>query len=204
VDGGTPYAGVIFDKAGNLYGTASGQGIDACTNGCGTVFELDTTGAFTVLYSFAGYPDGGEPFGGLILDKAGNLYGTTYSAPWGTIFEIDTTGTLTTLYSFTGGGDGGSPMGGVVRDKTGNLYGTTYQRGNGVCRRGEGCGTVFKLDTTGTLTTLYSFTGGADGGNPYAGLILDGTGNLYGTARWGGELSHCWGYGCGTVFKLTP
>src|SRR5208337_5516334 len=106
------------------------------------------------------------------------------------------------LYTFTGSPDGEAPYAGLVRDAQGNLYGTTSQGGDPACT--NGCGTVFKVDTTGKETVLYSFTGGADGAIPYAGLARDAPGNLYGTAQRGGDLA-CTGptNGCGTVFKLT-
>jgi len=103
------------------------------------------------------------------------------------------------LYEFKGGSDGGYPSAGLVRDSAGNLYGTTASgRGSGC--NGLGCGTVFKLALDGSETVLYSFTGGSDGANPNAGLIRDASGNLYGTATYGG--AGCGSYGCGVVFKL--
>src|ERR1017187_7063633 len=103
--------------------------------------------------------------------------------------------TFSALYTFTGGNDGGSPVGGLIRDDEGNFYGTTC------CDGAYGAGTVFTLDTTGKETVLYSFTGGADGDQPYASLIRDAKGNLYGTTFFGGSSAACSG-GCGVVFKL--
>jgi uncharacterized repeat protein (TIGR03803 family) len=192
-DAGNPAAGLIRDKAGNLYGVGGGG-----ANFYGSVFKLDRSGKVTLLYSFGG-ADGGFPEGALIRDSSGDLYGTTDGGGAyfsGTVFKVDTTGTESVLYSFTGGADGGFPgYGSLVRDAAGNSYGTTGLGGGGTCR--GGCGTVFKLDKTGTETVLYSFTGGADGANPYAGLIRDKAGNLYGTTSSGGS-------GYGTVFKLKP
>ena len=198
-DGINPEAGLVRDKAGNLYGT-TGHGGDG-TN-FGTVFKLDTTGKETLLHSFAGgATDGQNPYAGLVRDKTGNLYGTTsfggasgIGLGLGTVFKLDTTGKETLLYSFAGGAtDGQSPQAGLIRDNAGNLYGTTVLGG------ASGLGTVFKLDTTGKETALHSFTGRPrDGAIPLAGLIQDAAGNLYGTTVSGGLL------GLGTVFKLTP
>jgi len=188
-DGANPYAGLIRDAAGNLYGTTYSGG----ASGYGTVFEVAMTGTETVLYSFMGTPDGANPYAGLIRDALGNLYGTTNGGGaygYGTVFEVDTTGTETVLYSFNGAADGASPYGGLVRDAAGNLYGTTYSGG------ASGYGTVFEVDKTGTETVLYSFAGQSDGANPYAGVIQDAAGNLYGTTTGGGN------WGGGTVFKL--
>ena len=171
--------------------------------GCGTVFKVDTTGKETVLYSFTGKQalgDGANPFADLVRDAQGNLYGTTSSRGaylYGTVFKVDTTGKETVLYSFIGTeGDGANPVARLVQDTQGNLYGTTY--GGGAHQHG----TVFKLDTTGKETVLYSFTGGADGGSPESGLVLDAQGNLYGTTSGGGDLACDAPYGCGTVFEL--
>lgn len=200
-DGVFPVAGLVRDKAGNLYGTTFYGG----ASGEGTVFKLDPTGTETVLYSFTGGADGANPHGSLILDKAGNLYGTTslggllscFGAGCGVVFKLDTTGTETVLHSFTGP-DGANPDAGLVRDKEGNLYGTTS--GGGPSKEG----TVFKLDTTPTETVLYSFTGLADGAGPLAGLVRDKAGNLYGTTNQGGNLSCKAPSGCGVVFKVDP
>jgi uncharacterized repeat protein (TIGR03803 family) len=188
-DGVGPYAGVIPDSAGNLYGTTR----DGGASGAGTVYMLDTTGHETVLYSFTGGGDGGNPVAGVIRDSAGNLYGTTvYGGPanQGVVYKVDTTGHETVLYSFTGGADGGWPEAGVIRDSAGNLYGTTTS--GGALHKGG----VYKLDTAGLETVLYSFTGGADGGVPYSGVIRDLAGNLYGTTTAGGTA------GGGVVYKL--
>jgi uncharacterized repeat protein (TIGR03803 family) len=207
-DGSNPFAGVIRDSSGNLYGTAQQGG---GTSGAGVVFELDTAGQETVLYSFTGGADGGYPTAGLIRDSAGNLYGTTLgggTAGAGVVFKLDRAGQETVLYSFTGGADGGSPTAGVIRDSAGNLYGTTQDGGitTGVCSTyyywSPGCGVVFKLDGTGNETVLYAFTGLADGAFPYAGVIRDGAGYLFGTAYGGGITGTCGTGGCGVVYKL--
>jgi len=203
-DGESPQAGLIHDTTGNLYGTTSGGG----AKGAGTVFKLNPAGAETVLYSFAGGADGANPFAGLIRDEAGNLYGTTSSgglSGQGTVFKVDPAGNETVLYSFTGGTDGGYPEAGLIRDGKGNLYGTTFFGGLAQPPCSSFCGVVFKVDATGVETVLYSFTGGADGLNPAAGLMLGKAGDLYGTTGYGGDpdQSCATGIGCGVVFKLT-
>jgi len=213
-DGAHPGAGLVLDAAGALYGTTKSGG----TANHGTVFKLDTSNKETVLHSFTGAPDGDTPEAALTLDAAGNLYGTTYSGgllqcfePAGTmppsnkkidcgvVFKVDTTGTETVLHAFNGIPDGALPQASLVLDSAGNLYGTTSEGGsNGFfgCQilrpvQPTGCGSVFKIDSTGTLSVLYSFTGNVDGGYPGAGLVLDGAGNLYGTS-------------VNTVFKIDP
>ena len=195
-DGYGPVAGLIFDKAGNLYGTARAGG--AYSNG--TVFELTAAGTEKVLYSFGSQPgDGQMPEAGLTFDKKGNLYGTTsgggaYGIDEGTVFELTAAGTETVLYSFGGQPDDGSYLwAGLTFDKKGNLYGVTVDGG------AHGGGTVFEVTAAGKEKNLYSFGSEAgDGNNPYGGLIFDKKGNLYGTTLWGGA------YAGGTVFKLVP
>jgi uncharacterized repeat protein (TIGR03803 family) len=207
-DGWQPFAGMIFDAAGNLYGTTAGGGAtvtEACHDSCGVVFKLapnpDGTWTESVLHSFTG-TDGDLPDAGLIFDAAGNLYGTTFEGGAdrsGVVFKLapnpDGTWTESVLYSFTGGVDGGYPAAGLTLDPAGNLYGTTFEGG------ADRSGVVFKLapnpDGTWTESVLYSFTGGADGAYP-RGLIFDAAGNLYGTTEYGGA------YGDGVVFKLSP
>jgi hypothetical protein len=122
------------------------------------------------------------------------------------VFKLDRRGKETVLYSFTGGADGAESFASVIRDEAGNLNGTTYFGGdfNGSLCAGVGCGVVFKLDPTGKETILYTFTGGTDGANPNADLLLDEEGNLYGTAADGGDLSCSSPHGCGVVFKIDP
>ena len=158
-DGIYPYAGLIRDTKSNLYGTTAGGGQPSklCPTGCGTVFKVDKTGKETVLYSFKGGMDGVTPYAGLILDRAGNLYGTT---PWGgdpnchdgiggrcgVIFKVSPTGKETVLYRFKGTDGDGPYLGSLVRDAAGSLYGTTNFGGNLSCGgNGIGCGVVFKL-----------------------------------------------------------
>lgn len=189
-DGGNPACSLIRDAAGNLYGTAEGGG----GSGAGVVFKLDTAGNETVLYNFTGGGDGSLPEDGVIRDSAGNLYGTTYlgGAGFGVVYKLDRSGNETVLYSFTGGADGWGPSAGVIRDSAGNLYGTTQLGG------ASNFGVVYKLDASGNETLLYSFTDGLDGGRPYAGVVRDRAGNLYGTASIGGK------YIKGVVYKLKP
>jgi uncharacterized repeat protein (TIGR03803 family) len=146
---------------------------------------------FRVKHTFTG-EDGGMPIAVLVEDWAGNLYGTTSAggdSGLGVVFKLDTHNTETVLHAFSGP-DGATPYGGLVLDGSGNLYGTTSSGG------ASGLGTVFKLDTTGTEIVLHSFTGSPDGANPYAGLVRDTSGNLYGTTENGGVS------GLGTVFKI--
>jgi uncharacterized repeat protein (TIGR03803 family) len=149
---------------------------------------------FKVLFNFTGSADGESPYGSLVRDTAGNLYGTTEAGGTsgaGTVFKVNKSGTHTVLYSFKGGSDGANPYVGVIRDAAGNLYGTTANGG------ASGLGTVFKLTKTGNEKVLYSFAGGSDGCYPYGGLLRDAAGNLYGTTEV------CGASGVGTVFKLT-
>jgi uncharacterized repeat protein (TIGR03803 family) len=196
-DGETPNAALVRDTAGNLYGTTIGGG----TSNLGTVFKLGTTGTYKVLHSFTGGADGRDPFAALVLDAAGNLYGTTYYGGsavacsgygCGTVFKVDRTGQETVLYTFKGATDGKNPWAGLVRDAAGNLYGTNV--GGGF----PGEGTAFMLDTLGNETVLHIFGRDSEGAAPYADLILDAAGNLYGTTAGGGA------FGYGTVYKLTP
>ena len=159
---------------------------------------------FSVFFSF-NFKDGSGPNGGLILDSAGNFYGTTQfggSSNRGIIFKLSPTGQQTILYSFTGSTDGGIPIGRLIRDSAGNLYGITSLGGDPTCS----CGTVFQLTANGTLNTLHSFLGGTDGsqnqGQAELGLVMI-KGNLYGSASFGGITSCDGGLGCGVLFKVT-
>ncbi|MGA7078008.1 MAG: choice-of-anchor tandem repeat GloVer-containing protein [Terriglobales bacterium] len=190
-DGARPYAGVVEDKLGNFYGTTLQGG----AFGLGTVYKVTPSGTETVLHSFAGGSDGATPYGGVILDSKGNLYGTTAgggSSSAGIVFKLSPSGTETLLHTFAGGADGANPTVALVRDKAGNLYGTTSGGGS------SNDGTVFEFSPSGTHTILYTFTGGADGAEPGSDLILDKQGNLYGTTIGGGTL------GLGVVYKVTP
>lgn len=252
-DGANPYAGLVRDAAGNLYGTTSNGG----AYGYGTVFKVSSNGIETALHNFTGGADGCYPYGSL-LRKASNLYGAASmcgSSNWGVVFKLTKTGAETVLYSFTDGADGGAPVAGLILDKAGNLYGTTAEGGSSRCsalgcgvvfelsktgaetvlhafcaksacldggnpqspliqdaegnlygttanRGAYGGGTVFKVDTSAAFTVLYSFEGGSDGWSPFAGLVRDADGNLYGTTLSGGTGTGCLGSSCGVVFKL--
>lgn len=198
--------GVIRDAAGNLYGTTVAGGVPSlCGDGCGTVFKVDASGKEIVLYRFRGGADGGIPVGGVILDSAGNLYGTTGTGganTYGTVFKLDTNGKFTVLHSFTAN-EGCSVEASLLRDTAGNLYGTTNSCGQ------FGEGTVFKVAPSGKTTVLHTFTGGSDGGFPGGPVVQDKAGNLYGSATFGGNLTaplctlpETTGPGCGVVFKI--
>jgi uncharacterized repeat protein (TIGR03803 family) len=203
-DGENPYAAVVLDRKGNLYGTTVNGG----AHGVGVVFKLTPEGKETVLYSFCAQdncPDGYDPSSGLVLDQQGNLYGTTqYGGAHGAgiVFKVTPKGKETVLYNFCAQNncaDGAQPMAGLVFDQNGNLYGSTVE-GGVVKNCYNGCGVVFKLTPKGKETVLYTFcpqNNCFDGRNPAAGLVFDRKGNLYGTTELGGA-------GGGTVFELTP
>jgi len=190
-DGRWPGAGVIFDQNGNLYGTTSEGG----ASDWGSVYELTADGREKVLYSFGRRnKDGQYPFASLVFDKEGNLYGTTSVGGAhlnGTVFEITAAGKEKVLHSFHKS-DGSTPVAGVIFDQNGNLYGTTTRGG------AHGGGTVFEITAAGKEKVLHSFgSQSGDGFLPYAGLVFDGNGNLYGTTTQGGA------HGNGTVFEIT-
>jgi len=206
-DGGDPASALVFDSAGNAYGTTVTGG----TFGYGTVFELSPNGSGwteTVLYSFAGSPDGKNPYGGVTLDASGNLYGTTVAGGnstcsgdgCGVVFKLTNSGghwRESILYNFQGGKDGAGSGGAVVFDSAGNLYGTTPDGG------ARSMGVVYELipgaNGQWTEKILHSFTGGNDGGVGSLGaLLIDSAGNLYGVAEVGGAN------GSGTVYRLSP
>jgi len=200
-DGGQPEAGVTRDSAGNLYGTTFfgglGVGCDIYFAGCGIVFKLDSAGIETVLHAFSGAKDGWNPTARVILDSAGNLYGTTaYGGAYGrgTVFEVDAAGIETIVHSFAGGMDGARPNAGLVQDAAGNFYGTTQYGGRGCY--GQGCGTVFRISPSGEETILYRFGDVPDGASPLGGVAVDSSGTIYGTTWLGGI------YSFGTVFQL--
>jgi uncharacterized repeat protein (TIGR03803 family) len=219
-DGYSPSSGLIADRFGNLYGTTyAGGTLWACPGGCGTVFQLTPTAAGwtkTILHAFTAGLDGANPQGGLTIDKADNLYGTTTDGGGSTVCPPRGCGTVfrltpvsgggwkeKVLHAFQGNGDGMDPTVGVTLDKAGNLYGTTF--GDNITCGGK-CGTVFELVKVGTSYTeslLYTFQGESDGEFPSSRLIIDALGNLYGTTNAGG-ITGCGGTGCGAVFRLTP
>jgi uncharacterized repeat protein (TIGR03803 family) len=190
-DGAAPYAGLVGDPTGNVYGTTLGGGPEFA----GSVFKIanTTTGRKETVLHFFTFADGGDPQATLIRDKEGNLYGTALlggAYSYGSVFKVDAIGKVTVLYSFTGGADGREPVCRLLRDGAGTLYGTTLTGGT------SDAGVVFKLDSTGKETVLYSFSGGVDGKSPSGGLTRDETGAFYGVTLYGGLFS------LGTVFKL--
>ena len=188
-----PAAGLALDASGNLYGTAVTGGGHAQ----GGVFRFGIKGWQKVLYSFQLSPDGSAPYGQLLRDSHGNLFGTTIgggTANCGTVFKLDRTGAETVVFNFPCATAGQSPMAGLIQDSAGNLYGTTY--GTTGIYAPFYYGTIFKIDTNGVESVLYSFTGGADGGNPVGKLLMDPNGNLYGTTFAGGDSND------GVVFKV--
>jgi uncharacterized repeat protein (TIGR03803 family) len=203
-DGCQPTGGLVMDAAGNMYGATSSGGV-----GYGTVYRITKTGKVTTLHAFAGQPDGAQPFGILAIDKAGNLYGTTPGGGdpnctteqqgCGIVFEIDTQGKEHILHSFLAP-EGGDPYAGPTLDEaTGTLYGSTSGRA------AYNFGSIYKIDRQGNFTKIYDFTGGTDGGFPFAAMTLDKSGAFYGTTYLGGLFDGCdGGQGCGVVFKLTP
>ncbi len=259
------YGPLIFDRAGNIYGTASAGGLGPCASGgCGTVYELSpSNGAWTysVLYRFTCETDGATPFAGVILDAGGRLYGTADGANsclYGTVYQLAPSGsgwTENTLHQFQNQNDGSQPVGGLIMDAAGNLYGVAANGGSGgggvvyeLAPRGAGWtfipiyslvggpgggsassltidaagnlygtaefdgahydGSVFKLTKNNgswTYTDLYDFTGGADGANPVGTLAVDAAGNVYGTTTYGGSGGSCeFGNGCGVAWEITP
>jgi uncharacterized repeat protein (TIGR03803 family) len=199
-DGGFPMGGLVANAKGKMFGVTSSDG----SGHNGVIFEVDKkNGAWieTPLYAFTGAADGGIPQAGLMIDSAGNLYGTTYQggSGYGTIFELShgkkNTWNYSVLWSFTGGNDGGAPSGRLTMDAGGNIYGTTTEGGTGVV------GTVFELSPNGnswTETVLYNFTGNNDGGEPMGNVLLGGDGNIYGTTAGYGQ------YNYGVIYKLAP
>ena len=191
-EGAVPYAGPVQGSDGNFYGTTLLGG----AHFKGTVFKIDATGSLTTLHSFSGSPnDGANPIAGLIQGSDGNFYGTTGSGGahfQGTVFRITPTGTVTVLHSFSGHPNEGTlPFAGLVQGNDGNFYGTTAFGG------AHFKGTVFKIDATGSLTTLHSFSGSpSEGANPVAGLVQGNDGNFYGTTALGGAQLK------GTLFSI--
>src|SRR5579862_1190220 len=188
-DGGNPGAGLLRGRDGNFYGTTLYGG----ESGNGIVFRISPNGSFTNLHSFNG-GGGANPYAGLVEGSPSNFYGTTayggntnlnFGDGYGTVFRISPGVGFTNLYSFRGN-DGDGPFAGLVEGNDGNFYGTTVAGGASTNCLG-GCGTVFRIGSSGNLTSLYSFTGGSDGANPWARLVQGSDGNFYGTTVSGGE-----------------
>jgi uncharacterized repeat protein (TIGR03803 family) len=190
LDGSYPVAGLIQGDNGNFYGTTTWGG----SNSSGTVFQMLPNGAVTPLYSFTGGHDGDSPYGALAQGSDGNFYGTTAfggSNSLGVIFKMTPGGIVTPLHSFTGANDGAYPYAGLMQGADGSLYGTTAFGGT------HDAGSIFRITPAGSITRLYSFTGGDDGAYPLAGLVHGYDGNLYGTTYQGGSED------IGTVFKIS-
>jgi uncharacterized repeat protein (TIGR03803 family) len=241
-DGSIPAGDLIRDQSGNLYGATSAGGTAGGTTGGGVAFKLDSSGVETVLHNFGSTTgDGIGPIAGLVQDSSGNFYGATFEGGaldcmtedhlrhptgCGAVFTLNSTGTESVLYSFKGGNDGPDgalPAGTLLRDSSGNLFGTTAWGGRGspcyiianmppMLPLRIHCGTVFKIDSSGTESVLYRFMGGMDGAIPRGKLIQDPAGNLYGATSAGGngrctETGTSVGgfavdLGCGTIFKI--
>jgi uncharacterized repeat protein (TIGR03803 family) len=224
-------AGLIADQSGNLYGVTSAGGGGGCFGGggCGTVFKLAPDGTETILHSFqGGRHDGALPEGGLTIDAAGNLYGTTWNGGFigprhcdnngyddgcGTVFELSPNGKIKILYAFRGS-DGAFPVGRLVFDQVGDIFGSTVEGGHGYRRQtgnpncdnslleDGGCGTAFEITPDGSETVLYAMSSKHGGQVPFAGLAMDQSGNIYGTTSEGGDAT-C-NNDCGTVFEIIP
>jgi uncharacterized repeat protein (TIGR03803 family) len=216
-DGGFPSSGLTLLQDGNFYGTTYGGGsvkADCNNDGCGTAFEMNPAGILSTIYNFCsltGCADGVGPEAGLLQAPDGNFYGTVayggVPTSGGTVVKMTPTGTLTTLYRFCSKpkcSDGETPVAPVILAADGNFYGTTFGGGlrnsNQYPCSSAGCGTIFKLTPSGTLTTIYSFCSQpncSDGTNPNGGLVQALDGRLWGTTGYGGK------HGYGTVFAIT-
>ncbi len=212
-EGAYPRGGLLLQSDGYLYGTTEGGGTLTCSSyaalGCGTVFQMNLSGTFFKTLRAFKVTDGADPRSPLILGSDGNMYGTTTfggstacsgGAQWqgcGTVFKIDTGGNFESLHSFSGP-DGAYPTS-IMQSSDGYFYGTAGGGGDTACvgRYGPGCGTVFRMDSAGNVTVLYSFTGQSDGSWPESGVIQGADGNLYGTAVNGGVNDD------GVIFKIS-
>ena len=186
-DGSHPHSSLVPGNDGNFYGTAYSGG----ASNAGNVLRIRPSGSLTKLWSFTGGSDGAKPWAGLLHGSDGNFYGTTYSggdSNAGTVFRISPSASFTNLWSFTGGSDGANPEAGLAQGTDGDFYGTTARGAT------SNAGSVFRISPSGTLTTLYSFSGGSDGTAPWAGLLQGSDGNFYGTTAGG----------TGTVFRISP
>jgi uncharacterized repeat protein (TIGR03803 family) len=199
-----PTGGLLRDKSGNIFGTTIAGGHANCQSNCGVIFRLDSANILHILYKFDGDANGTEPFGPLVQDADGNLYGVTHSggdmtcpdpafagSGCGTVFKLDKNHQLTVLHVFKGGSNGSTPQGGLLLDKAGNIYGTTAV--GGFFERG----TAFKISKDGAFTVLHRFAK-REGTSPNGSLVMDPAGNLFGTAQFNGF------HNLGTVFQLSP
>ena len=192
LDGAQPQAALVQGIDGSFYGTTSAGGLSL--SNAGTVFRITPQGVFTNLYRFTGGSDGAQPRGALVQGTDTNFYGTAFAGGTnrlGVVFKMTPGGTLTTIWQFSGTTDGSHPVAGLIQGTNGNFYGTTFGGG------AFGAGTVFTINPSGALTTLYNFTGGLDGANPAGSLVLIGNNRFYGTTFGGGD-------GTGTVFRVGP
>lgn len=228
-----PSSGLVRDPAGNFYGITIAGGIanTACTGDgppgtCGLVFKLDPRGNETVLHAFTGGSDGYGPYGSLIRDWQGNLFGVASNGGdisssfcdttvetlagalgCGTVFKIDGAGNFSVVQTFEGKDGGPFPDGWLAADYVGNIYGITGNGGSGVSSTNLGNGTIFKIDRNGNESVLYNFAGGASGFTSFGSVIRDNLGNLYGATYFGGDSTDpaCSATGgCGVVFRLDP
>ncbi|MBI3476053.1 MAG: hypothetical protein HY010_09990 [Acidobacteria bacterium] len=198
-----PAGGVIMDRTGNIFGAAQFGSDQSCQLGCGSIFELSTTGHLQLLHKFTGGSDGANPIGPLVQDADGNLFGVTQSggdflckeiflfegAGCGVVFKLDKNRNFSVLHTFKGRSDGAVPQGGLLLDAAGNLFGTAFKGGK------TEHGTVYRIAKDGTYTILHRFIQ-REGRNPNGGLVADPAGNLYGTAQQGGI------HNLGTAFQL--
>lgn len=232
-DGFGVASGLIRDDEGNFFGTtvAGGEVNPACTGDgppgtCGTVYKIDRHGKHTVLHSFTGGADGYAPYGSLVRDWEGNLFGVASNGGdtsssfcgstvptlagavgCGTVFKIDGAGKFSVLHTFAGEDGGPFPDGWLAADDAGNLYGITGNGGSAVSSSNLGNGTIFKIDRRGEESVLYNFAGGAQGYTSFGSVVRDNRGNLYGATYFGGDTTDpaCSAVGgCGVVFQLDP
>ena len=207
VDGAAPTA-IALDAAGNIYGVTYAGGNEGCYQrwGCGTVFTLTAAGTYHVLYRFFDGADGANPDGNVVIDAAGNVYGTASDGAngQGLVFKVSPAGAFTVLHAFTGGADGAAPNG-LVLDAAGTLYGAAFWGG------ANKAGLIYKIDSSGAFSVAYNFQNKRDGGGPGGRLAIDPSGTIYGTAEYGGssaQANYCANavalntFGCGVLFAL--
>ena len=196
-----PFAPLVIDAAGNLYGTTQYGGTKGPSYGGGTIFKVTSKGSLTVLHSFDG-ADGQDPWANVVRDSAGNLYGTTMLGGkhgLGTVFKLTPSGKETVLHSFANGTDGSGPFDPVTLGSSGNLYGYTFRLTDG----DDDLGNIYEITKEGSFSIVFNFNSfaGGDGDNPNGNLIVGKDGNFYGTTRHGGSTT---GQADGTVFRFTP